>query len=55
MEAYAGQQFAGTDLHQRRSVLVRTVDGDLLGRVRIVNDAERLAAVIDRAGDSPEG
>ena len=55
MEAYAGQQFVGIDLHRRRSVLVRmTADGEQLERVRIVNDADRLAAVIDRAGEGPE-
>src|SRR5215207_5964326 len=45
MEAYAGRQFVGMDLHRRRSVLVR---------VRIVNDVDRLAAVIARAGEAPE-
>lgn len=55
MEAYAGQQFVGVDLHRRRSVLVRmTAAGDVLERVRIVNDADRLAAVISRAGEDPE-
>jgi hypothetical protein len=39
MEAYAGQQFVGMDLHRRRSVLVRTTaEGEVLERVRIVND-----------------
>ncbi|WP_344219679.1 IS110 family transposase [Kribbella sancticallisti] len=43
------------DLHRRRSVLVRmTAAGDVLERVRIVNDVDRLAAVIARAGVSPE-
>ena len=55
MEGYAGRQFVGIDLHRRRSVLVRmTPDGDVLERVRITNDVDRLAAVIARAGDSPE-
>jgi transposase len=55
VEAYAGQQFVGIDLHRRRSVVVRmTEDGDVLERVRIVNDADRLAAVIARAGEDPE-
>ena len=45
----------GTDLHRRRSVLVRMTDGgEPLETVRIVNDADRLAAVIARAGDHPE-
>ena len=55
MEGYAGRQFVGIDLHRRRSVLVRmTPEGDVLERVRISNDVDRLAAVIARAGDSPE-
>jgi hypothetical protein len=55
MEAYAGRQFVGMDLHRRRSVLVRmTADGEVLERVRIVNDVDGLTAVIARAGDSPE-
>jgi transposase len=55
MEAYAGRQFVGMDLHRRRSVLVRmTAEGEVLERVRIVNDVEGLAAVIARAGESPE-
>src|SRR6266545_637138 len=46
MEAYAGQQFVGMDLHRRRTVLVRmTAEGEVLERVRIVNDAGRLAAM----------
>ena len=46
-ESYAGQRFVGMDLHRRRSVLVRmTVAREPLETVRIVNDAERLAAVI---------
>ncbi|MDQ3055347.1 MAG: IS110 family transposase [Actinomycetota bacterium] len=55
MEGYVGRQFVGMDLHRRRSVLVRmTPEGDVLERVRISNDVDRLAAVIARAGDSPE-
>jgi transposase len=55
MEAYAGQQFVGMDLHRRRSVIVRTTEGgEVLETVRIVNDVERLASVIARAGESPE-
>ncbi|MEV0291914.1 IS110 family transposase [Kribbella sp. NPDC050820] len=55
MEAYAGRQFVGMDLHRRRSVLVRmTAEGEVLERVRVVNDVDRLAAVIARAGESPE-
>jgi len=54
-ESYAGQQFVGMDLHRRRSVLVRMTEaGERLETVRIVNDAERLAAVIGRAGEAPE-
>ena len=27
MEAYAGKQFVGIDLHRRRTVIVRTTEG----------------------------
>lgn len=55
MEGYAGRQFVGMDLHRRRSVLVRmTAGGEVLEQVRIVNDVDRLAAVIARCGESPE-
>ena len=55
MEGYVGQQFVGIDLHRRRSVIVRTTAaGEVLEQVRIVNDAERLASVIARAGEAPE-
>jgi len=55
MEGYAGRQFVGIDLHRRRSVIVRTTEGgDVLETARIVNDVERLASVMARAGESPE-
>ena len=55
MAEYAGRQFVGIDLHRRRSVVVRMTDtGQVLETVRIVNDADRLAAVLRRAGESPE-
>lgn len=55
MEEYAGQQFVGIDLHRRRSVIVRTTAaGEVLECTRIVNDVDRLAAVMARAGQSPE-
>ena len=55
MEGYAGQQFVGIDLHRRRSVIVRTTAaGQVLESVRIVNDADRLAAVMARAGQAPQ-
>jgi hypothetical protein len=55
MEGYCGQQFVGIDLHRRRSVIVRTtVEGQVLESTRIVNDPDRLAAVIGRAGEAPE-
>ena len=55
MEAYAGRQFVGLDLHRRRSVLVRmSADGEVFERVRIVNDVDRLGAVMARAGECPE-
>jgi transposase len=54
-EDYGGRQFVGMDLHRRRSVLVRMTDtGQRLEAVRIVNDRDRLAAVMARAGESPE-
>jgi transposase len=54
-ESYSGRQFVGIDLHRRRSVIVRmTTDGDPLECIRISNDAERLATVMARAGESPE-
>jgi transposase len=43
------------DLHRRRSVLVRmTESGDWLEAVRISNGRDELAAVMARAGESPE-
>jgi hypothetical protein len=52
---YDGRQFVGMDLHRRRSVLVGMTDaGDVLETVRIVNDRDRLAAVMARAGEEPE-
>src|SRR4051794_34804023 len=43
------------DLHRRRSVLVRMTEaGERLETVRIVNDPDRLAAVMTRAGEAPE-
>jgi hypothetical protein len=55
MEAYSGKQFVGIDLHRRRSVIVRTTEGgEVLETVRIVNDVERLASVMARAGKCPE-
>jgi transposase len=55
MEGYSGQQFVGIDLHRRRSVVVRTTaSGQVLESVRIVNDVDRLAAVMARAGTAPQ-
>jgi len=43
------------DLHRRRTVIVGTTEtGEVLETVRIVNDVERLAAVMARAGPCPE-
>src|SRR3954463_2744754 len=54
-EDYAGRQIVGMDLHRRRSVLVRMTEaGERLETVRIVNDPDRLAAVMTRAGEAPE-
>jgi transposase len=55
MQAYAGKQFVGIDLHRRRSVIVRTTRaGAPLETVRITNDVESLAGVMARAGEAPE-
>lgn len=55
MEGYAGTQFVGIDLHRRRSVIVRMSEGgEVLESTRVVNDAERLAEVLRRAGEAPE-
>jgi hypothetical protein len=55
MEAYAGKQYVGIDLHRRRTVIVRTTEaGEVLETVRIVNDVQRLASVMSRAGECPE-
>src|SRR6185503_17881546 len=55
MEGYAGKQFVGIDLHRRRTVIVRTTEaGEVLETVRIVNEVERLASVMARAGECPE-
>jgi len=54
-EAYAGKQVVGIDLHRRRSVIVRmTESGERLETVRILNDRDRLAEVMARAGEAPE-
>ncbi len=54
-EQYEGRQYVGMDLHRRRSVLVRMSEtGERLGMVRIVNDRDRLAAVMAQAGEAPE-
>jgi transposase len=55
MEAYAGQQYIGIDLHRRRSVIVRTTDaGDVLEAVQITNSPLALAEAMTRAGEHPE-
>src|SRR5512144_689607 len=55
MEAYAGQQYIGMDLHRRRSVIVRTTDlGGVLEAVQITNSPLALAEVMTRAGEHPE-
>lgn len=54
-ESYEGRQFVGMDLHRRRSVLVRTTEtGEHLEAVRIANDRDLLAQVLERAGERPE-
>lgn len=55
MEAYAGQQYVGMDLHRRRSVIVRTTElGEVLEAVQITNSPLALAEVMSRAGEHPE-
>ena len=55
MEAYSGKQLVGIDLHRHRSLIVRSTEaGEVLEMVRIVNDVERLASVMTRAGKCPE-
>jgi transposase len=52
---YDGRQYVGIDLHRRRSVIVRmTATGEVLDSTRILNDPQRLAAVLREAGESPE-
>src|SRR5881227_801949 len=46
---------SGSTVRRRRSVIVRmTETGQRLETVRILNDADRLAAVMARAGQAPE-
>jgi transposase len=55
MSEYAAQQFVGIDLHRRRTVLVRTTEsGEVLEATQILNDVDRLNAVMKRAGENPE-
>jgi hypothetical protein len=54
-EQYNGRQPVGTDLHRRRSVIVRmTPAGEQLGWVRIDNDPLALGLAIAKAGPDPE-
>ncbi|MHB8670802.1 MAG: IS110 family RNA-guided transposase [Acidimicrobiales bacterium] len=49
------RQYAGIDLHRRRSVIVRMAeDGTVLDTVRIENDPLALAAELAKAGPKPE-
>ena len=53
-EAYDGRQVVGTDLHRRRSVIVRiTEDGRKLETVRITNSPAALQREIAKAGPHP--
>jgi transposase len=53
--AYAGQQIVGIDLHRRRSTITRMSQaGEVLEKVEILNDAERLGEVLTRCGEEPE-
>jgi hypothetical protein len=52
---YDGQQYAGIDLHRRRSVIVRMDQaGQQLGSKRIDNDPMALSAELAQAGDHPQ-
>jgi transposase len=54
MEAYA-EAVCGNRSARRRTVIVRTTEaGEVLETVRMVNDVERLASVMARAGQCPE-
>jgi len=54
-EQYDCRQYVGTDLHRRRSVIVRmTPAGEQLGWVRIDNDPLALGLAIAKAGPDPE-
>lgn len=54
-EVYGDRQFVGIDVHRRRSVLVRLSEsGQRLESTKIANSPEALAAVMARAGESPE-
>ena len=54
-QAYSGRQFVAMDLHRRGSVLVwMTESGEHLEAVRILNNRDRLAHLMSRAGQSPE-
>ena len=56
MSEYADHKFVGIDLHRRRSVLVgTTASGDVLEATQILNDVDRLNAVMDRTGENAEG
>jgi hypothetical protein len=49
------RQYVGTDLHRRRSVIVRmTEDGEVLDTVRIDNDPVALSLELAKAGPDPE-
>ena len=54
MEAYAGPQFVGIDLHRRRSVIVRTTDPGKCGAGPDHQRPGPVGGVIARAGEDPE-
>jgi len=49
------REFVGTDLHRRRSVIVRrSADGETKATYKTDNSAQALANVIAKAGPGPE-
>ena len=58
MEAYAGKQFVGIDLHRRRSVIVRTTDcggWTVLERLQQGEGAKAVARILRTSRRSDAG
>ena len=55
MQGPVSRQFAGIDLHRRRSVIVRMGEaGKVLGTKRVLNDPVEFALAVAEAGEGPE-